>query len=245
MSISHIIYDIFKFKMKPRNPQTSRVQTSKTEKLLLRLIDNKRKTLQIALFAFLVLALTFFLLFVKQQKKNRLMTHAQQSMRHLSHHMSRDEIKRLCTLSDRQPSLQPKLDASLAQLHLNSKHYKEAHHHINRVIKRQKSSLPFVHSLNEMAFLIEKKQFKSALDLGYALKVELKQKKQMQTLYTYHLLQLAALEKKLGHKDQYQQLIAELSKLYSQETLLPSFQMGQLNLLSFTLKKENAEFIAD
>lgn len=216
--------------------ETLNTSSSKTEIFLLKLLENKNKVLKLISLLALFLIFLFAALMIKDHFKAKQLVDFQKNIQVSDNQEIKSQLKPLKKLANRYPHLQPQLDATLAQQHLNLGQFSQAKNFLQRVEKRQKSFFPLLKQLNEMAFLTEQKQNRLALALGYDLKAQLKNSPSLSSLYTFHLIRLLELEKKMGHKKEVQKLIEEIK----QQPFCSAFELGKLNLMDYCLHENHS-----
>lgn len=148
---------------------------------------------------------------------------------------SEPNIKKLKKIAANYPTLQPRLDAPLAQEMINHKQIKSAKLIADRMDKRQKGHLEYVKLFNAITFLIEEGQYKEARAKSYVLKEALLLYPGLKTLYGAHLIRLVALEDLLGNTIEKAQLLKEVQDLnhVSGEMHQNIFTLGKMNIAQF------------
>ena len=216
---------------------------SASEKWVLKMIKNKKK-IYFGLSLFLILSVVFSaLLFFRSKLLSNALSNTAQIQ--INPHIQKDRLKKLKKLVDHQKSLQPKLDAPLAQLFLNQKNFNHASYHLKRVYNRQNTSLAFVSQCNEVSILIERHQYKKALEKAHELETSLKERPKLASLYAYHLSQVYFLEKKMGYKEKSDATLKKLTQLTQNHLTAEAFQVGQLNLMTFLLESKKPKSRSD
>lgn len=149
------------------------------------------------------------------------------------------DLQRLSKIANKYPFLRAHLDAPLVQECLNRGEIKLAKSLHNRVESRLLPHLDFLFKSNQISFLISEKKYQEALKLSYDLKDKINSK-ELPTLYSYHMLRIASLEKELGNLKQYNQQINEFVSLTPTLNLeRDALRIGEISLIDYvTLRKE-------
>lgn len=130
------------------------------------------------------------MVFSSLDEKDQLMPHA--------------DLQKLIKIANKYPFLRAYLDAPLAQECLNQDRLNDATHLNERVKKRLNQDVEPLFEFNQISLLIAQKNFQEALEASYKIKDKL-DKDSFPSLYAYHLLRLAQLEKQCQHPKQYQE----------------------------------------
>jgi len=205
---------------------------------IIKLLRNKSLLINIAL-AIVLLGLAIGLVqtkLSKRQEKNASMAYA--SLNHNDQLQPHADIQKLSKIANKYSFLRPYLDAPLVQECINQGELKIAKSFHKRVASRLMPHLDFLFKFNQISFLVTENDYKEALELSYSLKDEINPET-LPTLYSYHLLRIAALEKKLGHSELYSDSINEFvsfepHKEFKEETL----KLGDLSLADFMVSQK-------
>lgn len=147
------------------------------------------------------------------------------------------DLKKLIKIANKYSFLRAHLDAPLAQECLNQNEIDQANHFNERVKKRLNQDIKPLFEFNQISLLIGQKDYQEALKTSYQLKNKL-DKEAFPSLYAFHLLRLAQLEKKCQHPKQYQERINDfITWKANQEQSREVLDIGRLSIDDF-IKQE-------
>lgn len=210
-------------------PLVSPSDQSSESNFILLLVKNKQIILIVTMALLLIGSLLGLMNYQINRAKLRKASMAYASLDETNGLQAHADLKQVKKIADQYSFLQAHLDAPLAQESLNQKDLKASEALLTRIQSRISPYLEVIFDFNQISVLIAKEEYQKALEASYLLNERLSVH-QLPTLYKYHVLRTGALEKQLGHIENYQKTLERCAA--SNMDLM----LGQLSLKEYLMQ---------
>lgn len=214
---------------------------NKPEGFIVKLLQNKSLLINVV-FSIVLFGVTIGFINTKMNRKQvKNASLAYSSLNQQNQIQPQADIQKLAKIANKYSFLRPHLDAPMVQECLNRGELKMAKTFHDRIESRLSPHLDFLFKFNQVSFLITEQNYEEALKLSYSLKEEINPVEQP-TLFSYHLLRIATLERKLDHADQYVNRLNDFALFNSSsEYQRDSLRLGSLSLSEFMIERSKRQ----